>query len=387
MSETRQKHAILYVDDEWANRIVFEQNFNDRFRVVCAGSGPEALERMGKDSIACLVTDQRMPEMTGNELLRLAKEQFPQVIRVVVTAYSDLDPILKAVNDGLVARYIVKPWVKEELDKVLDWALEVFTIGAESSAVQLRLIKSERLITLGSMAGSVLHEIRNLISPAKNNAAYLRDAAQHSQALATLLAEHGKSLPEAARSALADLAEELPSLSEDMVEGIAKLEDVLVSYRKVLKDDSGTKGTADPKEAIRYALTLLRPMVKGIEIDFDGPERLPRVGLGQTELTQVMINLGQNAVQAFPKNAFGRVSVVASVENGQVAFAISDNGPGIPPDVLAKVGTAFFTTKEEGTGLGIAQCRRLVANAGGEFSLESTVGKGTTVRFHLPIAS
>jgi two-component system, NtrC family, sensor kinase len=331
-----------------------------------------------------LITDQRMPGMSGNELLQHAKALHPATIRVVVTAYSDLDPILKAVNDGLVARYIVKPWLKEDLDKVLSWAVEVFSIGRESSDVQLRLLKSERLITLGGMAGSVLHEIRNLLGPPKANAHYLLDAASHAPELAKLVAAHGSGLSAAARASFADLAIELPELCKDSMESVQKIEDVLDSYRKVLKENTADGGgRADPKEAIRYATTLLRSSSTGIEISYDGPERLPQVSMSQTELTQVLINLGGNAVQAFPRSSLGHVTIIATEDDSCVHFGIADDGPGMAPDVLARVGTPFFTTKEEGTGLGVSACRRLIAKAGGEFRIDSTAGKGTTVRFSL----
>ena len=73
-----------------------------------------------------------MPDMDGLELLRIAKEQHPQTLRMVITAYSDVDPILRAINEGLVARYIVKPWNRDELRQVLRWATEVWTFGKDS---------------------------------------------------------------------------------------------------------------------------------------------------------------------------------------------------------------------------------------------------------------
>src|SRR5512132_3409866 len=105
---------VLYVDDEKANRIVFEQSVTE-FNVISASDGPQALEVMAQQDVAVLVTDMRMPEMSGEELLRIAKERNPQTIRMVVTAYADVDPILRAINEGLVARYIVKPWQRTEL--------------------------------------------------------------------------------------------------------------------------------------------------------------------------------------------------------------------------------------------------------------------------------
>src|SRR5262249_53679304 len=110
----RLEPLVLFVDDDRANRIVFEQSLAE-FNVITASDGQSALRLMEHDEIAVLVTDMRMPGMSGEELLRIAKSRHPHTIRMVVTAYQDVDPILRAINDGLVARYIIKPWVREEL--------------------------------------------------------------------------------------------------------------------------------------------------------------------------------------------------------------------------------------------------------------------------------
>ena len=81
-----------------------------------------------------LVTDIRMPTMNGDELLRIVKERHPQTIRMVVTAFADIDPILRAINEGFVARYIIKPWVRAELVQVLRWAIEAWAFGRDSAA-------------------------------------------------------------------------------------------------------------------------------------------------------------------------------------------------------------------------------------------------------------
>ena len=106
---------VLYVDDERPNRIVFEQSLKTEFRIKTVGDGRSALELMAKEDVAVLVTDIRMPEMDGLELLAFAKERHPDALRMVITAFSDIDPILRAINEGLVARYIVKPFERDEL--------------------------------------------------------------------------------------------------------------------------------------------------------------------------------------------------------------------------------------------------------------------------------
>ena len=111
---TKPKPLILYVDDERGNRVVFEQSLSSEFALKIASDAKTALEILEQHEIALIVTDMRMPTMNGEELLRIVKERHPQVIRMVMTAYSDIEPILRAINEGLVARYIVKPWVRAE---------------------------------------------------------------------------------------------------------------------------------------------------------------------------------------------------------------------------------------------------------------------------------
>ncbi|MBX3216670.1 MAG: response regulator, partial [Labilithrix sp.] len=119
-------HLILYVDDEHANRIVFEITFGKTFRIKCVSSAEEALGFVSQEHIAVIVSDQRMTGMSGDELLKKVKDLSPDTVRMIVTAYSDLEPILNAVNEGLVARYVIKPWDRVELEETLRWALEAY---------------------------------------------------------------------------------------------------------------------------------------------------------------------------------------------------------------------------------------------------------------------
>lgn len=120
---------VLYVDDERANRVVFEQSLGADFRIQSVADATAALAVLDTQEVAVLVTDMRMPGMSGEELLRIAKERKPSTIRMVVTAYADVDPILRAINEGLVARYIIKPWIRAELVQVLRWAIEAWTFS------------------------------------------------------------------------------------------------------------------------------------------------------------------------------------------------------------------------------------------------------------------
>lgn len=117
---------ILYVDDEIDNLTIFKAAFRKLYDIQVALSGKEALQLMRNrppgQSFDVLITDQRMPEMTGVELLEIAAREFPQTIRIMLTGYSDMEAIIRAINKGRVFRYLNKPWELDELRITIDEA-------------------------------------------------------------------------------------------------------------------------------------------------------------------------------------------------------------------------------------------------------------------------
>jgi signal transduction histidine kinase len=392
-----KEHLILYVDDERPNRVVFEQSFAARFRLRAVASGGEALEVLRAEPVAVLVTDQRMPQMTGEELLAQAKSLWPDTVRVVITAYSDLDPILSAVNEGLVARYIIKPWDRAELEQILLWAIEAFVLSREGSALQLRLMQTERLVTLGSIAASVVHDLKQPLGNILVNSERLAHLARSVARIPALLDAPGTALSAEDRQNLADLAVELPEIAPELLESCTVMRNITDGIRAFSNARRhGETAAADPLPVIRHALAVCRETAvraRG-KLIYDGPESLPKVRINQTELSQVLINLIANAAQALlaREQKGGRVVVRAEprpASNGAAAavwFTVTDDGPGMSPQVLQRVGQPFFSTREGGTGLGLAQSKRLVSRSGGDLIIDSREGAGTTVSFALPCA-
>jgi signal transduction histidine kinase len=386
-----KEYLIVYVDDERPNRVVFEQSFGVRFNVRTLASPKEALELLRNEATAVLITDQRMPEMSGHELLTRVKQLYPEIIRVVITAYSDLDPILSAVNEGLVARYIVKPWDRAEVEEILRWSLEAFTGGRQESALQLRLMQTERLGTLGLMVGSVLHDLHNPLTNLTVNLERLNELAKGIDRVQQAL-EAGQ-VTKREKATLKELARELPALSQDLLTSCTVMRDMTVSLKQFLRSEQKADApppAVDPLPIIKYAMQVCREaavLARG-RIIYEGPDELSKLRIGSTELTQVLINVVNNAAQALLERnkSGGRVVVGASEAGNLVQLSISDNGVGMSAEVLRKVGTPFFSTRAEGTGLGIAQCRRLVEGAGGNFRIESSEGQGTIVTLAIPKA-
>jgi two-component system probable response regulator PhcQ len=124
-----EKCAILYVDDEEKSLKYFTRAFGDKFKILSAVNAAEAyrLLEQHRDEIGLLITDQRMPGEKGVDFLQRARKLHPNAIRILTTAYSDLNVAVDAVNSAAISKYITKPWDIPELELILKQACECFT--------------------------------------------------------------------------------------------------------------------------------------------------------------------------------------------------------------------------------------------------------------------
>ncbi|HMG24922.1 MAG TPA: ATP-binding protein [Kofleriaceae bacterium] len=381
----------MYVDDERGNRIVFEQSLSAEFNLRTAQTAAEVLELLEQHQVAVVVSDMRMPSMSGEELLRIVRERHPQVIRMVVTAYADVEPILRAINEGLVARYIVKPWIRTELVQVLRWAIEAWTFSRDSAALHRRLLETERLATLGSIAGMLVHDLKQPLMSLLVNVEHLRELANAAPVLRDALLQ--APIPSAQRARLIELVDDLDPVTADLRTSGSHLSELISGLRELGKprDPRSPTSITDPLPIVRHAMAVCQELAipARASIGYDGPGSLPPVRMSATELTQVLINVVANGAQAVAARGVphGKVSIVARSDADMLELQIRDDGVGMAPEVLSRVGTPFFTTRPDGTGLGLAQCQRLVGTAGGRFRIESERGIGTTVTIILPTAA
>jgi two-component system sensor histidine kinase HydH len=130
---------------------------------------------------------------------------------------------------------------------------------------------------------------------------------------------------------------------------------------------------------------LLRPeaAARDIEISAQVEDSLPRVMADPVRLTQALLNLVINAIQAVERQ--GRVEVIANVADGRVSVTVSDNGPGIPPEKLASIFDPYFTTKTEGSGLGLWIAQQIVTAHGGSLEARNGASGGAVVTMQLPL--
>src|SRR5215471_368857 len=170
------KYAILYVDDEEKSLKYFMRAFEDQFRIFTASNAQDGLKLLEehKDEIGLLMTDQRMPGEKGVWLLERARQLRPQIIRILATAYSDMEAAIAAVNTGAIYKYVSKPWDPPELENTLKRGLEFFMVQRERDqllrekmSVLHNMMIADRIVSLGLLAAGLSHHIRNSLVAVK----------------------------------------------------------------------------------------------------------------------------------------------------------------------------------------------------------------------------
>lgn len=137
MKNLKEEINILYVDDEKGNREVFKASFRRYYTIYTAESAKEGLKVLENNIINIIITDQRMPNMTGSEFLTSIVNVYPEPIRMIMTGYADLNAVIDAVNNGKVYKYLTKPWDSDQLKMIIDEAYNTYSLQQQ----QKKLIK------------------------------------------------------------------------------------------------------------------------------------------------------------------------------------------------------------------------------------------------------
>ena len=136
------KIKVLYVDDEMNNLVSFKATFRFKFDVMTALSGEEALLILNTKKVDVIITDQRMPNMTGIQFLEKVLESHPEPMRLLLTGYADMNAVIDAVNKGKIYYYLAKPWNEVELQTTIEKAYEVYLENQETKEMNEKLSTS-----------------------------------------------------------------------------------------------------------------------------------------------------------------------------------------------------------------------------------------------------
>lgn len=346
---------ILFVDDEPAILEVFERLWAQHYEVVTALGPMIALEQIEKYDIDVVVSDMKMPVMDGAALLARIRARKPDISRILLTGYTDLEAAVRAVNEGGIARFLTKPCPMKVMAEALGEAV------AQRRA-RKQLVQTDRLATLGTMSAVMGHEMRN--------------------ALAVMQGAIEEIAADAAQARPAD-----PELVEMLVSGQQRLvAHAKTSLAFVRKSDQHEIETPVDDVISELAASLQRSgALKRVKLVLDLASDLT-IMFDPTELEQIVINLVKNSVDAMAEPNRGCIAICTRTIGTRAYIEVSDNGAGIAAEHLARIFEPYFTTKPVGvgTGLGLPVVRQLIEKHGGSIHVTSEVGQGTTFRIDLP---
>jgi DNA-binding NtrC family response regulator len=148
------KYKIMVVDDEPANLRTLMRMFRESYEVLTAESGADALALLEQHNVALLISDQRMPQMSGIELMKQTVALRPQMARILLTGYTDVEALIEAINSGLVYRYVTKPWNNDDLKLTVSRALENYEVVKSKHLLEMdnRRLRA-RLNRIADIAG------------------------------------------------------------------------------------------------------------------------------------------------------------------------------------------------------------------------------------------
>jgi two-component system sensor histidine kinase/response regulator len=367
-------NTILYVDDDRENLRTFMRLFRKGYNVLLAESGEEGLALLQAHSpIPVIITDQRMPEMTGIEFLEKTMEISPDSIRIIITGFTDVQALIDAINTGRVYRYITKPWDEQELYVTLKRAIENYELKINNAQLlvdlqrknealersykalqetQEKLIQSEKLASIGRLASRIAHELRNPIQGIRMGLELLRqDLSQEQQHHTTL--QHIDQEITAANKIVQDLLEYAREMKFEYTE-------------------------TDVNSLIEGVLFNLTEKITKSEITVDTHYgNIGTIIADGIRIRQAMLNIIQNGIEAMEQGGTLTITTTPQNENA-VIISVQDTGCGITPEQRQRIFEPFFTTKEQGVGLGMSIVHRIIEAHGGTIDVKSKDEVGTT---------
>ena len=374
------RHTLLVVDDE--PNVV--QSLKDLLRldytVIGAARGAEGLLCLDQREVDVVLTDQRMPGMTGVEFLHKVRERHPDTTRLLLTGYADLRAVIEAINLGNVYRYIAKPWDPEELRGVLREACERRDLLRERQQLLLELQrKNEDLERANELKTTFIrvagHELRTPVTLQLGLLGLARRAEMSDRAR--------------------DLVERVQAATQRLARRVEQMMSLLYAESFTRPLD---RSPVEVEALMRLAVEDVRPFaeLRGQTLTVT---LAPDLGVVEIDAPKIEDSLNQlllNAIKFTPDG--GEVRLTAARVEGGLRIEVSDTGVGIAPDLLPHLFEPFFTGLDSdrhssgrfefgarGLGLGLSVVRAFATLHGGTVRVRSEPGLGSTFTLEIPV--
>jgi len=380
-----KRFAVLYVDDEEKSLKNFTRAFNEQFRILTAPNAHEGLKLLEqhKHEIGLLMTDQRMPGEKGVWLLERARQHNPRIIRILATAYADMEAAIAAVNTGAIYKYITKPWDPPALEQTLKRGLEFFLVQGERDqllrekmSVIHNMLIADRIVSLGLLAAGLSHHIRNSLVAVKT---FLD--------LAPMKMEEEKLEVEGLRNP--DFWREYHQNVQRQIERINNLLKDLWAASDSKSHHFGDRVSL--RDVIQRTIKQLEPSLaaRQIQVESQISDSLPPMNVDLAKFERLFELLLKDEIASLPTGS--QVKFTAQVlDNGgkpEMQIQVTDNGPGLPQEALRVLFDPFVVRSDTPAeyGIHLMACYFIVFHHGGKIEAQSEDGKGTTFTLRIPL--
>jgi two-component system probable response regulator PhcQ len=381
-----KKFAILYVDDEEKSLKYFTRAFGEEFRIFTAMTAEDGFRLLEQhaDEIGLLLTDQRMPGEKGVWLLERARHLRPRIVRILVTAYTDTDAMITAVNSGAISKFVTKPWDPPQFELNLRQALEFFMVQAERDQLLLEkmsvlrnMMIADRIVSLGLLAAGLSHHIRNSLVAVK-----------------TFL--------DLAPSKMAEEKADMNGLRnpdfwkdyhQNVQSQIGKINSLLSDLRTSADSNAATQFADEVSlsQAVGAALEMFKEQFAARKIDIENeiPDLLPVLHVDKSKFYRLFELLLKDELAMLPANS--KISFAAELQNvgtkPEIVLRISDNGPGLPQEALSVIFDPFVVSGSTPSeyGINLLACFFIVHHHGGKIEAKNQPGRGNLFTLRLPL--
>jgi signal transduction histidine kinase len=393
MSTPPRPYNLLIIDDEMEIVKALQRQFRRDYNVHTATSADEGYRIMTETPIQVIISDQRMPGISGSEFFGRVKTEYPDATRLLLTGYADIQGVIAAINDGNVYRYITKPWDPFELDTIVREAFQRYQL----------LVDNRQLMNDLREANALLEQrVRERTTELAEANERLQSAIE-TRDIFLGMAAHDLRTPLTAIRGFADLIANPRTPTEDRVEMVDAIRATTQDMLKLLNDLLDITAIESGKISIKPIAVPLTTFVeriyrlnrhigdqKSIDLQCSVQKGVRQARFDPQRIQQVLDNLISNAFKYSNSGTTVVLDVYQDDEN--LVFTVTDQGQGIPESELEMIFSAFRkgtprpTANEGSTGLGLTICKKIVELHGGTITAESKVGIGSRFSFTLPLS-
>ncbi|HEV3236855.1 MAG TPA: hybrid sensor histidine kinase/response regulator [Gemmataceae bacterium] len=384
-----RRHTILVVDDEPDVVQSLQDLLRLDYKVMGATRAVEGLRIMESVEVHVVMSDQRMPEITGVEFLRRVRDKHPDTIRLLITGYADIKAVIDAINQGSVYRYITKPWDPDELQTIIRQAAEQRDLLEERKRLLAELTNKNNELGEANIELKQANQLKE---------AFIRVASHELRTPLTIIA----GLTELALQTPDCMTEGVKRWLISSLKACERLDRLVDQLTKMLTAGNFARSLdrrpTDLPELIRQAAQEVKPFVdqRKQELTLDLAPDLGTIDVEMEKIRDSLENLLLNAIKFTPDG--GKILLCArKTENGWVEIRVCDSGVGIDAAHRPHLFKTFFTGLDvsrhssgrfefnrRGLGLGLSLVKAFVEMHGGKIDVASEPGKGSTFTITLP---